>query len=234
MSTSMSHAFRQGPTVLSLLGTLARSVICRGSVEAGTASPVTGQEFTAVVPPRHPGLVSDYIRHVGGDPRQHRDVLPSYMFPQWGMPMLARTLKHLHYDMRSILNGGFTFEVRAPIPAGEPLYLRSKLEEVDDDGRRAIFKELLVTGTESSPEALVTRVVAILPLKPAGKGERREKPLVPQDACEIARLKLPHDAGLDFGMLSGDLNPVHWSTTYARMAGFKSTIMHGFSVAARR
>jgi hypothetical protein len=155
------------------------------------------------------------------------------MFPQWGMPMLAKTLAHLRYDMRNILNGGFSFEVRAPIPADRPLHLTSRLEEVDDDGRRAILTQLLVTGTEECREALLTRVTAILPLKAAGKGERKEKPLVPQDACEIAMLRFPRGAGLDFGILSGDLNPVHWIRAYARMAGFKSTIMHGFSVAAR-
>jgi acyl dehydratase len=34
-------------------------------------------------------------------------------------------------------------------------------------------------------------------------------------------------------VLTGDFNPVHWVPPYAKMAGFKSTILHGFSTLAR-
>ncbi len=34
-------------------------------------------------------------------------------------------------------------------------------------------------------------------------------------------------------LLTGDVNPVHWLRPYARAAGFKSTILHGFSTLAR-
>ena len=36
-------------------------------------------------------------------------------------------------------------------------------------------------------------------------------------------------AGLDFALLTGDFNPIHWISPYAKMAGFKNTILHGFA-----
>jgi acyl dehydratase len=32
--------------------------------------------------------------------------------------------------------------------------------------------------------------------------------------------------------LTGDFNPIHWVPAYAKMAGFKTTILHGFATLA--
>ncbi|MCB9690921.1 MAG: hypothetical protein H6736_03820 [Alphaproteobacteria bacterium] len=41
------------------------------------------------------------------------------------------------------------------------------------------------------------------------------------------------DAGTDFAVLTGDVNPIHWIPAAARAAGFRSCILHGFSTMAR-
>ena len=50
---------------------------------------------------------------------------------------------------------------------------------------------------------------------------------------EISFQKIRANAGLDFAKLTGDINPIHWIPAYARMSGFKNTILHGFSTMAR-
>jgi acyl dehydratase len=52
------------------------------------------------------------------------------------------------------------------------------------------------------------------------------------DAEEVGRRRLGRSAGLDFARLTGDFNPVHWIGPYARMAGFRGVILHGFATAA--
>ena len=56
---------------------------------------------------------------------------------------------------------------------------------------------------------------------------------MPMHATELARWRLRLDAGLDFAKLTGDFNPVHWVTPYARAFGFRNRILHGFSTMAR-
>jgi acyl dehydratase len=56
---------------------------------------------------------------------------------------------------------------------------------------------------------------------------------VPLDAEELARWKIPSDAGLAFALLTGDFNPVHWIPPYARAFGFRNTILHGFGSMAK-
>src|SRR5688572_23840617 len=69
--------------------------------------------------------------------------------------------------------------------------------------------------------------------KSTGDKKKPEPERVPLDAEELARWKIPSNAGLAFAMLTGDFNPVHWVPPYARAFGFRNTILHGFSTMAR-
>jgi acyl dehydratase len=53
--------------------------------------------------------------------------------------------------------------------------------------------------------------------------------LVPPSARELGRLSLDRNAGLDFALLTGDFNPVHWLAPYARTLGYEGAILHGFA-----
>jgi acyl dehydratase len=184
------------------------------------------------VAPLPADLVRDYVRHVGGDPAAYRGVLPPHLWPQWGFPLAARTLTGIPYPIARVLNGGCRMEVNAPLPAGEALQVSARLEDIDDDGRRAVLHQRVVTGTKAHPEALVGHLYAVVPLA-KGNGAPSAKPRVPDDAAELGYWRIPADAGLQFAKLTGDFNPVHWIRPYARAFGFPSTILHGFSTAAR-
>ncbi len=235
MGASLSHLFRQGPVIWTLL----KAATTGGGSEPGLDGvELPGPLLTAELAPRNPTLVRDYVRHVGGDPSWYRGVLPPHLFPQWGFPLLARTLDPLTYDLRRILNAGCRLEIRGPLPADEPLQLEAQLMAVDDDGRRALLTERLLTGTVSCPSAVECHVTALVPI-PRKQGEerpRKEKkarPRVPAGAREIHRWGLAPTSGRDFAVLTGDINPIHWVAPYARMAGFKGRIAHGFSGMAR-
>jgi len=187
-------------------------------------------------------LVTDYVRHVGGDPSWYRGRVPASLFPQWGFPLQARTLLGVPYPLERVMNAGCRIEQKAPLPSGEPLHVRARLESVDDDGRRAILTQTIVTGTKEVPEAIVATLRAYVPLgskdKPNGqKADKsaapKERPTVPLSAREISYFSVGPGAGLDFALLTGDFNPIHWIAPYARAAGFGTCILHGFSTLAR-
>jgi len=232
MNTSPLHIFRQGATI----GALIRTVALARLSESGGSRPssIPGPIIEDTVGPRHPGLVRDYLRNVGGASTWYKGTVPPHMFPQWGLPIMSRTLDDLPYDINRVINAGCRLDVHGPIPADEPLKLGARLIDLDDNGRRALVKQQLVTGTASSPGALESTVTVLFPLKKkAGSREKKDKIRVPLNAREIDRWRLPSDSGLDFAFLTGDFNPIHWIPVAARAAGFKNTILHGFSTMAR-
>ena len=222
----------------SVLAALGRTVASALTKRGGATGPpeLPGPEMVQTVAPRSPELLRAYVRHVGGDPGAYRGVVPPHFFPQWGFPLASRTLLGVDYPLQKVLNAGCRMEIHAPLPADEPLIARVRLESIDDDGRRALIKQRVITGTESVPDALVSYMFALVPLgkKEDGGAKKKKEPVrVPDDARELGFWKLRADAGLDFAKLTGDFNPVHWVPAYARAFGFKSCILHGFSTMAR-
>jgi hypothetical protein len=126
-------------------------------------------------------------------------------------------------------------QINAPLPRGERLEVRAQLANVDDDGKRALLTQRVITGTASRPDALIAEIHALVPLarEKSDGATRKERPRVPSGAREIAFVHLPRDAGLSFAKLTGDFNPIHWLAPYAKAAGFRSVILHGFGTFAR-
>lgn len=249
MAVANRYILEQGAT-LGALGRIALSALeqqLRGDKPL-PAPVVPGPTIEATYAPRNPELVRDYIRHVGGDPSAYRGMLPPHLFPQWGFGLGGQALKGLPYPLARVLNGGCSMEIRAPIPADEPLFVSARLESIDDDGRRAVLQQRVITSTPSAREALIADMFAIVPLTGAtksgngrenGRGkekaerDKKEAARVPEGAREIGYFNVGPKAGLDFAKLTGDFNPVHWVPAYARAFGFSSVILHGFGTMAR-
>jgi acyl dehydratase len=251
MALPTKHIVHQGRVVASLGGTALSAVLQKYGLGKKGPLALPSPEIVAQIAPLPAELVKDYVKHVGGDPGAYKGVVPPHLFPQWGFPLAAKTLKGIPYPMAKVLNGGCRLEVNAPLPLGEPLTVRARLEDVDDDGRRAVLHQVVVTGTATHPEAVVGHLYAVVPLgggapdrdrdrdreKKNGGGNghkaKRESARVPDGAREIGFWTLGSDAGLAFAMLTGDFNPVHWVKPYAKAFGFKSVILHGFATMAR-
>ncbi|MFV8754076.1 MaoC family dehydratase [Nannocystaceae bacterium ST9] len=239
MPVSPKHILHQGPVIASLGATALTALHRRlgGPIPEGTG-PLPGPELRITVPPRPRDLIHDYVRFCGGDPSSYKHAVPPHLWPQWGFPLAARTLEQLPYPIFKVLNGGCRVEVRAPLPIDEPLEVRAQLIDVDDNGRRAVLEQRVITGTAAVPEAVIATMYAIVPLG-SGKGEgekagaKKVVERVPLDAEELARWRIPRSAGFDFAKLTGDFNPVHWIPAYARAFGFRSTILHGFASMAK-
>ena len=173
MRVPAHHVFNHGP----VFGALARTVLSglRGSSgKVPEASELPTPAIYASVPPPPEGLVSDFVTHLGGDPRIYGHNLPPHLFPQWAFPLAARTLEGLPYPMLKVVNGGCRMEVRSPLPTGEVLTARACLQSIDDDGRRVVLSSRVVTGTVSEPDSLITDFYAIVPL-PQPKGRLQAK-----------------------------------------------------------
>lgn len=206
--------------------------VALGSLFGGKQAPpeLPGPERHEILPPRAPDLVRHYVKLVGGDPAAYRRTLPPHLFPQWGFPIAMQTLVGLDVPLSRGLNAGCSLRVNAPLPQGEPLEVRSRLERVDDDGRRVVLEVRVITGTASAPNALEGLMAVVVPLK---KGDgKKERPTVPASAREISFRRLGADMGLAYAKLTGDFNPVHWVPAYARASGFSNCILHGFATMA--
>lgn len=227
MSAPISLLRHQMPMIRALGG------VVRGG-GGGPAPEVPGPEHVVELPPRPDALIDAYLEHLGVEAGVWAGEVPPHLFPQWTFPLSAQVLGGLPYPIARALNAGASLVIRGPIPRGEALTVRSHIAAIDDDGHRALITQRTVTGTASSPDAIEAELTALIPLKKrAGGGGGRERPTVPCRAQEIERWELGRWDGWEFAKLTGDINPLHWVGPYARLAGFKGVILHGFSTMAR-
>ena len=222
--------------MLRALGAVAVSTLRSSVVDGNRAQPECPTpwiEREVAAPPV--ALVREFVANCGGEPSSYRDELPFHLFPQWSLALASQAVSAAAYPMARVMNAGCSVEVLHPLQMGESLLVKARLEAIDDDGSRAILTQRVVTGTRSQPEALVANIRAFVPLgtKDAKKKGGSSTPMVPSNAREIAFLRVKPNAGLDFAILTGDFNPVHWVRPYARAAGFRGTILHGFATFSR-
>lgn len=238
MAVSSRYVLQQGPMLATLGKTAVRALTQRfGGARPSGEFIVPSPEVTRRFAPMSSDLLDAYAKHVGGDARAYKSTVPPHFFPHWVMPVAAETLANVPYPMTRVLNGGCRMQVNAPIPRGEEILVRAQLSKCDDDGRRAVLTQHVVSGTASTPDALVVDIYAVVPLssgkREGKKAERKEPARVPVEAKEIGTVRLGKDAGLSFAKLTGDFNPIHVIPAAARAAGFKNVILHGFGTFAR-
>jgi len=226
------HIVHQAPMIATVLRSV-RSVLI-GPLRRTRPVPEHLPEppLTKVLPPLPDALIDDYIVNLGGDVEKYRGIVPAHLFPQWCFPVVGKVIADLPYSMAKMLNAGCSMEVKGPIPRGEALRVSANIESVDDNGYRSIVKVRVVTGTETSPDALECVLSVLFQIRrPKGKSGK-EALLIPEGAAEIERWKLSKRSGLEFAYLTGDFNPVHWLRIYARLSGFRNVILHGLGTMA--
>ncbi len=186
MTVSNKHVLQQGP-VLAALGRAALAAMKEqiGLNGVAKALELPGAEITSQVPPRPRDLVRDYVKNVGGDPARYKRTLPPHLFPQWTFPIASKTLEGIPYPLVKVVNGGCRLEIAKALPIDEPLLVRGRLVDIDDDGYRAVLHQELVTSTASAPDALTAHLYAIVPLKRRDGEKPKAKPQVPLHAREI-------------------------------------------------
>jgi len=240
MAVSLLHLLSQ-KSALSALGRVAVRSLVTVSDAAPTqldVGPSVGEgpwfEERAAAPSE--ALVRDFIKTSGGDTGWYRGAVPVGMFAQWTFGAVSRALSTLPWPMTRVLNAGVTIVSAGRIALGQPLLARARLARVELDERRAKISTEVETGPESDPAALRAVLHTYLPFgKPSkDKGPRGTQPeRADERARELAFWSLARTAGRDFALLTGDLNPIHWVAPIAKIAGFRSVILHGFASMAR-
>jgi len=225
MSVSWSHVLQQGPCIRTLGKVAIAGLLPNRAEEVQTPGP----KIDLQVPPRAESLLEAYATWSGGANNGYQTTVPPHLFPQWGFPPLANALGRLPWPMTKVLNQGCRLEVRQPLPKGQALQVSAWLSEVREEAHKVRLTTRIVTGTAEHPECLVADVFAVVPLaKPKKSGEKKAPPVVPEGHRKLSDHTLGPKAGLEFALLTGDFNPIHWIRPYAKVAGFRSVILHGF------
>ena len=176
-------------------------------------------------------LIQSYSEWAGAPAGKYDRVLPPHMFSQFALPVCAPQLESLRYNIGGIINQGCGMTVHGEIPVDEALNVRSEIVAVEEDnGRARVHIRLAVAGQDGKTAVDVDFYTAFI----IGKGQKKPRAEKAPVAFEsLGSWDAHKHAGLEFGILTGDLNPIHWVTPLAKLSPFKGKVLHGFGMFVR-
>jgi len=219
----------QGPMLASL-----------GRIALGAAIPMgrpsfNPQEFVdehqvRSAPPEE--LVDRYAAWSGASDA-YRTTLPPHMIAQWSIPLATKILRQTRYNMATIINQGVKLRTNGELPRGVPLHLGASILRVEETDGRARVSVSLTTGTVADPAIVEAVMESTFPLPGAPRKERKSRIEDEVDWRSIGNWQASKNDGLEFAILTGDFNPIHWVGIAGWLSPFKSTVLQGFGMMAR-
>lgn len=239
MNLPLSLLQHQGPMLKTLGNIVASSLLPR---KRRKHNPEHIEDVKVVLPAPDLELVGLYRRWCtysirtenGNVPLESDAIIPPHLFSQFALSVCAKQLKQTKYRLLNILNQGVGLEVHKPIPLGKDLHIVCKMLEIKEEDNRARLHQELHIGTEDEPHCYTASFHTVFIL---GKSQKPKKgKLTQKETPEFRRIGkwmvAPND-GLNFALLTGDFNPIHWVGFIAKLSPFKRKVLHGFGMFTR-
>lgn len=222
----------QAPMLLAWSRVYARSLL---PFMRNEANPTRFRAESTLVPMPDSALVSAYAEWCGAGER-YADAIPPHMFCQWGMPLALSVVEQSRYDVTGIINQGLKMRVNGELPRGRDLVARAELVDMEEHPDRAVLSVRVCTGTSSQPNLVETVLHTVFMHSPRGGRSGKLKGFRPAAGTEwqpVGSWRACPDDGLDFALLTGDFNPIHWMESAGRKSPFGSTVLQGMGAFAR-
>jgi acyl dehydratase len=229
MKTSPALLLEQG----AMLKALAKIAI-KSALPIGKKIKVNPASFPAIIKTLaspSASLVKSYARWAGADERKYADVLPPHMFTQFALPICIRQIEMTRYRIGSIINQGCGMTIHGNIKLGQEIKVCCEVVSItEENGRARLHQRLTIGSTDNDKAVDVDSYSAFI----IGRGDKKQRSV--EDSLEFESLgswDTTANDGLEFGILTGDLNPIHWITPLAKMSPFKSKVLHGYGMFVR-
>lgn len=194
-----------------------------------------------IMPPSEDKLIDCYGEWSGAPAGRYDEILPPHFCSHWAMAMLAKLGGNVPYNLLGLLNQGLRLQILQPIPRGKSLELVGELVNVKDDGYRARIHSRVVASVQGIGTCMTIDSYSVVVLKANKDGSNKKRPKKGNSASRhqepvfetVGEWSVEINDGVNFGLLTGDFNPIHTVQAVGRRSRFNSCILHGFGQLAR-
>lgn len=238
----LKHLQEQSANIRALVRIAGSSV--RGAIPSRSKSQKAEQSYTAPGPlyrsrvrPPSTELVSAYLKFLGNSGASP-EFIPAHLFPQWAFPLMAEALAATPYPIAKVVNAGCSLASLRDLPRRDWYGLEVQLTRIEESPNKTLLELSIATGPmlengDLDPDfVLQARTTVLIPKRTRSASNQSKKLFVPADAVSLKTLNLSASTARQFALLTGDLNPIHWLSPYAKLSGFRSVILHGFASVA--
>ena len=195
------------------------------------SNPAVFPTVNEIIPAPSRKLVKHYVRWSNASVDRYSHYLPPHMFTQFALPICVTQLEMTRYNLGSIINQGCGMTIYDNIAMGEDLKVSCEVADITEENGRARVHQKLTIGTQQKTKAIEVDFYTAFIIGKSEKSPREEeqKP----SFRSLGSWNTTSNDGLEFGILTGDLNPIHWVAPVAKMSPFKNKVLHGFGMFVR-
>lgn len=227
MSVPIKLLLEQGP-MLNTLGRIALSSILPS--KKPSSNPEQFPEIVQHIKAPSKSLISHYLRWAGAADNRYDNQLPPHLFSQFALPVCSKQLEMTHYNLAGIMNQGCSLKINGPLPLDTDLKVSCRVVDIVEDNGRARINQQLSIGTQEQDNLIEAHLHTVFVI---GKSEKSPRIV---EGCKFEYLgqwDAAKHAGFEFGLLTGDLNPIHWIGLAGKYSAFKTKVLHGFGMFVR-
>lgn len=165
---------------------------------------------------------------------KYQSTIAPHLYPQWAIPELFKLGDQFGLPFHKILNQGCSLKINAPLPREVNLMGRVQIIDIKNYDNKIRMHQKIYTGPKENPIAVEADIFAVI-LKNNKKSfhSKKDHPTLDlHEYQELSKLYISKKDAKIYGLISGDVNPIHMSEQMAKMFGLKSSLMHGFGLYA--
>lgn len=218
----------QGMGRLALRATLPGKVLS-GRTAAGDID-VTPLHKTVAAPPNK--MVDAYCRWAGAR-GLYPNSLPPHLVSQWGLAPVSQLLLRTPYSLPQAINQGFSLRLYGKLPRNTPLKLRASFEQLERQDGLDRISVMLTTGIEDNPRLLETVFHMAFATEGKTPPKRSHEQQPERQWHTVGQWSATKKDAINFALLTGDFNPIHWFGPAGKASLFGKTVLHGFGMLVR-
>ncbi|NME70963.1 MaoC/PaaZ C-terminal domain-containing protein [Flammeovirga aprica] len=227
MKVSKKFLLQQGPMLYVVGRTFFQTVLPFLKKNTGVKP---GLQTKTVVPPTKE-LQEAYKKWAGAEEGRY-DGLPPHMLCQFALSFGLNVLNQLKYPLAKIINQGVEIKNYQALSGNHKIDLKTEILSIEEEnGRAKVRQKMMIFEKEQLCIEVLLFVSFIIGKKEKSNTSRSEKDTLTYKS--IGEWSVDKNAGFEFGVLTGDLNPLHWVDFIAKATPFKGIILHGFGMYAK-
>ena len=225
METKLSLLVHQKP-MLKVLGQVFSNALLGGMKKKGEPFPF-GQTMSMTVDAVSNDVVDSFVKWLDVKNRYENDI-PSHFFPQWCIPLAFELGKNHPYPLHKVINQGCSLKVYGPVPRGQQFHLEGVFVEAKREENKSRLHQKVITKDLQGKTLLEADFHSVF-IYSRGPKKKKEEFRLPENSQLVGEWSVVANDGKNYGIISGDLNPIHWSSAAAKLSGFPNKILHGFA-----
>lgn len=189
--------------------------------------------MSEIVSPPNASLLRSYKRWAGSS--VENNTIPFHLVSLWTFPLVFDLLSKTGLPVARVVNQGISITINGLLPVSDQLILEAKISEIVNSESKKKLVISVSTSTLTLKDIIVLNLEMSFPNKiSAKKGETNKKltdvnqPDFNNSSSLVSKFTFTKNDGLNYSLLTGDFNPIHWLMFYAKNSPFKTTIMQGF------